>query len=169
MSYRVSPHDTATIFHDIKEALPASEVLSRFLGPARLRRFLCPFHPDKNPSLSAYGPAIRCFGCQWAGDIFRFIEDYLNIDRGESLRILADLSGVILLGPTSRPSRIQLLHRRICRDNDRLGKEIDHEARIALADGWRRIFEERHGDQERLWGMIDAACTLERAIEMAHG
>ncbi len=96
-----------TTFAEVKSSLPAPQVLGHYLGPSRHHTWHCPFHEDRTPSLSAHGPAIRCFGCQWSGDIFRFVEDHLKVNRGESLRILADMAGVILPERTTRKDGVR--------------------------------------------------------------
>lgn len=53
---------------------------------------LCPFHNDSNPSLSV-SPAkkiYKCFSCNEAGNVVRFIEKIKNVSYVESLKILAD-------------------------------------------------------------------------------
>ena len=87
-------------FRTVKSALAAREFLSRILGPPPRRgwAWLCPFHPDKTPSLSGdpHGGGIRCWGCQWAGDIFRFLEAVTGCTRGEALAKAAEVAGILL-------------------------------------------------------------------------
>ena len=47
---------------------------------------LCPFHEDKNPSLSVNPDSNlwQCFGCGASGDVIRFVELY---DRSEERRV----------------------------------------------------------------------------------
>lgn len=52
----------------------------------------CPFHADKNPSLSI-NPAKnlwQCFGCGAAGDVIRFVELIDQVDFKEAVRRLSD-------------------------------------------------------------------------------
>ena len=52
---------------------------------------LCPFHDDKNPSLSvddAKG-VFKCFGCDKQGGIVGFVMAARNVDKHEAGRILA--------------------------------------------------------------------------------
>ena len=43
---------------------------------------LCPFHNDKNPSLSVSEDKglYNCFACGASGDIFKFVQEKLNLD-----------------------------------------------------------------------------------------
>jgi hypothetical protein len=45
-----------------------AEVLARHGIRVRRNKALCPFHPDKNPSLSLYKNKWKCFGCGEGGD-----------------------------------------------------------------------------------------------------
>jgi DNA primase len=53
---------------------------------------LCPFHDDKNPSLSI-NPAKnlwQCFGCGAAGDVIRFVELFDQVSFAEAVKRLSD-------------------------------------------------------------------------------
>src|SRR5438067_2088900 len=58
-------------------------VIGREIGPppgwrgerSRRPRWPCPFHPDRNPSLTltSGGARWRCFGCGLSGDVIDFV------------------------------------------------------------------------------------------------
>ena len=52
---------------------------------------LCPFHDDKNPSLSVSPDKNlwQCFGCGKGGDVIRFVELYDRVDFKEAVRRLS--------------------------------------------------------------------------------
>jgi DNA primase catalytic core len=53
---------------------------------------LCPFHADKNPSLSI-NPSKnlwQCFGCGAAGDVIRFVEMFDQVSFAEAVKRLSD-------------------------------------------------------------------------------
>ncbi len=53
---------------------------------------LCPFHNDKNPSLSV-NPSKKlwqCFGCGAGGDVIRFVELFDQVDFKEAVKRLSD-------------------------------------------------------------------------------
>ncbi len=59
---------------------------------------LCPFHKEKTPSFSV-NPSKQifyCFGCHKGGDIFKFIQEYENVDFLEAVRRLAKRAGIVL-------------------------------------------------------------------------
>jgi DNA primase catalytic core len=53
---------------------------------------LCPFHADKNPSLSINPTKNlwQCFGCGAAGDVIRFVELFDQVDFKEAVHRLSD-------------------------------------------------------------------------------
>ena len=159
-----------TPFTDIKSSFPAETVLAHFLGPSHFRKFSCPFHDDKNPSMSAKDGGIRCWSCGWSGDIFRFVEDYLTVNRGESLRILADMAGIILHDRTTQdrdgrrlrlPSVAQS-HAHVLRETAAIEKDIFYQAQKAAGLAWRRAWDARGSDN--VWDAVELAAALDREI-----
>lgn len=59
---------------------------------------VCPFHSEKTPSfvVSPELQIYKCFGCQAAGDAFKFLELYEGMEFREALKFLADKVGVKL-------------------------------------------------------------------------
>ena len=66
---------------------------------------LCPFHDDKNPSLSINPKTNlwQCFGCGAAGDVIRFIELFDRVDFTEAVRILS-ANEMTAKSPTRKPT-----------------------------------------------------------------
>lgn len=64
----------------------------------RSLRGLCPFHGEKTPSfmVSPEKGIAYCFGCHQGGDIFKFVQLIENVTFGESVKILAEKTGVQL-------------------------------------------------------------------------
>jgi DNA primase len=56
---------------------------------------LCPFHPDKNPSLvvSPKKRIFKCFVCNAKGNVFGFVQQYQKIPFMEAVRVVAKLIG----------------------------------------------------------------------------
>lgn len=52
---------------------------------------VCPFHADKNPSLSINEQEgyYHCFACQASGDAIKFVMEYESLDFSEAVKILA--------------------------------------------------------------------------------
>lgn len=59
---------------------------------------LCPFHSEKTPSFTVYpeNGSFYCFGCGAGGDVFTFTGLIENLDYIESVKLLAERSGVTL-------------------------------------------------------------------------
>ena len=69
---------------------------------------LCPFHPEKTPSfsLNAEKEVWHCYGCGAGGDLFKFVQQYENVDFEPALRMLAQRAGVELReSPDARRQR----------------------------------------------------------------
>lgn len=76
---------------DIKQQLSINQVLAHYhLKPDKNNRLLCPFHPDKTPSLQIY-PATNTYCCfssncnAGTGDAIQFIELKENCNKHEAL------------------------------------------------------------------------------------
>lgn len=89
---------------EIKQRLSIHEVLQHYgLRPDSHKRLLCPFHPDKTPSLQIY-PKTNTFCCFSSncladtGDVIRFIELKENCTKHEAL-----LKATALAGGNTRP------------------------------------------------------------------
>ncbi len=59
---------------------------------------LCPFHGEKTPSFTVYpdSASFYCFGCGVGGDVFTFTGLMENLDYIESVKLLAERSGITL-------------------------------------------------------------------------
>lgn len=57
---------------------------------------VCPFHPDKNPSLhiSKEKQVYHCFACKASGNVFRFVQDYEKISFQDAVLKLAERANV---------------------------------------------------------------------------
>jgi len=80
---------------DIVDYIQAAAVS---LKPSSAGKFkgLCPFHGEKSPSfyVDSNFQNYRCFGCQANGDIVNFVQEYENLSFIESVKKLAELSGL---------------------------------------------------------------------------
>ena len=57
---------------------------------------LCPFHDDKNPSMSVspQKKVFKCFSCGTAGDVITFVSKIKNITVSEAMREVGSTVGV---------------------------------------------------------------------------
>jgi DNA primase len=80
---------------DIKQQLSIDQVIGHYgLKPDKNNRLLCPFHPDKTPSLQIY-PVTNTYCCfssncnAGTGDQIQFIERKENCTKHEALQYMA--------------------------------------------------------------------------------
>jgi DNA primase len=66
---------------------------------------LCPFHPDKNPSMSISQEkqVYHCFSCGASGNVFKFLENYEKITFAEAATKLAERAGIKIHINKSKP------------------------------------------------------------------
>jgi DNA primase len=79
----------------IKET-PISSIVGQFIPLKQNGHYhsgLCPFHPDKNPSLTVNDEKqmFMCFACDTGGDVITFVQKLKQIDFIESLREISSL------------------------------------------------------------------------------
>ena len=89
------------VVNEIRYRNEIEEVVSPYVTLKRRGKNLvglCPFHSEKTPSFTVYpeNGSFYCFGCGVGGDIFTFTGLIENLDYGESIKLLAERSGVAL-------------------------------------------------------------------------
>ena len=60
------------------------------------RKYLCPFHDEKTPSLNFYEDSYYCFGCAEHGDAFTFIEKIYDLSFAQAAALIAEAYDVKL-------------------------------------------------------------------------
>lgn len=88
----------------VEEIRSRSEIVDVISGYIKLQRKgsnyvgVCPFHNDRNPSMSVNPPRqiYRCFSCGAGGDVFKFVMEYENLTFPEAVKVLADRAGIAL-------------------------------------------------------------------------
>lgn len=93
------PRSLQDLIEEIRETANIVDVISYYIPVKRAGRSykaLCPFHPDKNPSLtiSEEKGLWHCFGCGAGGDIFSFVMRAENIDFIEAAKIIGERLGI---------------------------------------------------------------------------
>src|SRR5215510_672767 len=89
------------IWSQIRDACNIVELVGEHVALKRAgREFkgLCPFHDDRRPSMSVvpHKQIFHCFVCGTGGDVFKFIELFHKMSKGEALRFLSQKTGIKL-------------------------------------------------------------------------
>jgi DNA primase len=89
------------IWNQIREAADIVEIIGQHVALRRAgREFkgLCPFHDDHKPSMAVvpHKQIFKCFVCGAGGDVFKFLELFHKMSKGETLRFLAQKTGIKL-------------------------------------------------------------------------
>ena len=89
------------IINEIKYRNDIEATISQYVNLKRRGKNLvglCPFHSEKTPSFTVYpeSASFYCFGCGAGGDVFTFTGLMENLDYIESVKLLAERSGVAL-------------------------------------------------------------------------
>ncbi|MBN8571011.1 MAG: DNA primase [Ignavibacteria bacterium] len=84
---------------EINNANDIVDVISTYINVKRRGKnflALCPFHPDKNPSMniSQEKKVYHCFSCGASGNVFRFVQDFEKISFFEAAQKLASRAGI---------------------------------------------------------------------------
>ncbi len=89
------------VINEIKYRNDIETAISQYVNLKRRGKNLvglCPFHSEKTPSFTVYpeSSSFYCYGCHVGGDVFTFTGLIENLDYIESVKLLAERSGVTL-------------------------------------------------------------------------
>ena len=87
---------SASIVDVISSYIPLTQKGKNYFG-------VCPFHEDHSPSMSVSEEKqiYKCFSCGATGNVFTFVENYLNISFAEAINLIADKVGIKLQAQVS--------------------------------------------------------------------
>ena len=90
------------VIAEIKYKNDIESVISQYIVLKRRGKNLvglCPFHNEKTPSFTIYpeNGSFYCFGCKVGGDVITFTSLIEHLDYVESLKYLAEKSGVLIV------------------------------------------------------------------------
>ncbi len=80
---------SASIVDIISSYIPLTQKGKNYFG-------VCPFHEDHSPSMSVSPEKqiYKCFSCGATGNVFTFVENYLNVNFSEAVQIVAQTVGI---------------------------------------------------------------------------
>lgn len=92
--------------NEIRSKLNIVDVISEYVPLTKKGQYywgVCPFHNDKNPSMSVdpNRQTYTCWSCHNSGNVFNFVEQIENISFRETLKKLGDKVGIKLEGYAS--------------------------------------------------------------------
>jgi DNA primase len=85
--------------NDIRNAVSIVDVISSYIPLTQKGKNyfgVCPFHEDHSPSMSVSSDKqiYKCFSCGATGNVFTFVENYLNISFAEAVSLIANKAGI---------------------------------------------------------------------------
>lgn len=88
---------SASIVDVISSYIPLTQKGKNYFG-------VCPFHEDHSPSMSVSEEKqiYKCFSCGATGNVFTFVENYLNLSFAESVELIAGKVGILLSSPIQK-------------------------------------------------------------------
>jgi DNA primase len=145
------------VVEQIKLAADITEVVGDFVTLKRKGQNLwapCPFHDEKTASFSvAPNKGIfKCFGCQKAGDVVRFVMEIEKASYPEALRWLAKRYGITI--PESE----------VPKSDEELAKQQDRDSLFILTD-WAKEFFKRQLLESEEGRSIGGSYLRERGIQ----
>lgn len=95
--------DNQNIINEVRSKINIVELISEYVPLTKKGQYywgICPFHNDKNPSMSVdeNRQTYTCWSCHNSGNVFNFFEQIENISFKEALKRLGDKVGVSLSG-----------------------------------------------------------------------
>ncbi len=92
--------------NEIRSKIDIVELISEYVPLTKKGQYywgICPFHNDKNPSMSVdeKRQTYTCWSCHNSGNVFNFVEQIENISFKEALKKLGDKVGIQLDGYSS--------------------------------------------------------------------
>ena len=98
--------DNQNTINEIRSKINIVDLISEYVPLTKKGQYywgVCPFHNDKNPSMSVdeKRQTYTCWSCHNSGNVFNFIEQIENISFREALKRIGDKVGITIQGATS--------------------------------------------------------------------
>ena len=100
--------------NEIRSKVDIVDLIGEYVSLSKRGKYywgICPFHSDKNPSMSVdpERQTYNCWSCHNSGNVFNFIEQIENITFREALEKLGNRVGIQLTGFKSNVLMMKLL------------------------------------------------------------
>lgn len=87
------------VINNIRSSVDIVDIVSSYLPLTKRGKNyfgVCPFHNDKNPSMSVSSERqiYTCFSCGATGNVFNFVMEYENVSFLEAVKIVANKAGI---------------------------------------------------------------------------
>ena len=97
--------------NEIRSKVDIVELISEYLPLSKKGQYywgVCPFHNDKNPSMSVdtKRQTYNCWSCHASGNVFTFLQNIESISFSEALKRLADKVGIEVSGSAKSYDRV---------------------------------------------------------------
>lgn len=115
---------TQQTVQELKQNITPAQAIEYYTGHVvRRNKCLCPFHNDRDPSLTIKGDMWRCWPCQIGGDVIEFTQRYFGIGFRDAVAKLGNDFGIVTEHPVqSKADRERIMWDRIKRESDRENK-----------------------------------------------
>ena len=141
-----------SIYSQVKDQVTTRDV-AEFYGHSvsRSGMMVCPFHPDKNPSMKVDENFI-CFGCGARGDVIRFTEKLFGLDPYDAAcKIIQDMA--LNISTDSRAIRRPIRRIKRVSEKDLLLKAVNHVYSVycvyfRLLNRWLKVYAPRSPTEE---------------------
>lgn len=95
--------DNQNVINEIRSKINIVDVISEYLPLTKKGSYywgICPFHNDKNPSMSVdeKRQTYTCWSCHNSGNVFNFVEQIENLSFRDTLKKLGDRVGITIQG-----------------------------------------------------------------------
>ena len=127
------------VFEQIRQLADIQAVASSYgVEVKRGNKASCPFHQDRNPSMSFKNNRFKCFSCGESGSVIDLVMKLLNVDKDEAAKRINEDFGLGL--DLKKPADKKAVRKR--REEDRLRNafwEWEHRAFLAYVWKLRRL------------------------------
>ena len=152
------------VFEAVKTSINTKEAAERYgVEVNRQGKALCPFHNDRNPSLSVYDDHYHCFACGEHGDVIDLTAKLFGLKLYEAAQKLAYDFGITRDKPPDKATQEKLNKKseaQRLRENEKLCFSALLEY-MKLLQEWKRLYAPRTPEEKWHPHFIEACDRLD--------